>query len=350
MSESLPQITREYHLSEIGTYKNLVVEEKAVKPPKPHEVLVKVHAVSLQYRDLVVAGGFYTGNARVPEKLVPCSDMAGEIIALGDGVADWKIGDRVCANLVLDHVHGDTNFAIQQTSMGGQAHGCLTQYRTFPAHSLVRFPDFWSYEEASTLPCAALTAYNALNGPRRIKAGDYVLMLGTGGVAIFGLQFALAAGAIIIITSSSDDKLQIASKLGAQHVINYNKFPDWDDEVLKITNGVGVDHVLEVGGEGTLPRSINAVRMAGYVHIIGFVSKEVNNINIVGRTIRKGILLRGIQIGSVEQFKEMVKLIIANPEKTRPVIDRVFPFGEAMGAFAYLEKQQHVGKVVIKVT
>ncbi|KAF5348860.1 hypothetical protein D9756_009751 [Leucocoprinus leucothites] len=370
---SLPQTTREYSFPSFGSYKNLVVNEKPVDAPKPHEVLVKVHAVSLNYRDNVMASGFYAkSGVKIPDNLIPCSDMAGEIIALGKGVKGWQIGDRVCANFATDHIYGDTNPDIQSSSMGGQAHGTLTQYRTFPSHSLVKFPDFWSYKEASTLPCAALTAYNALNGPRRIKAGDYVLILGTGGVSIFGLQFAIASGAIVIATSSSDEKLKIVSGLGAQHVINYKKTLEWDQEVLRIvsttvnlydwtisagplvlprfqTNGVGVDHVLEVGGDGTLSRSINSVRMAGYVHVIGAVSKGPGDTNIVWRTIRKGILLRGIQIGSVEQFRDMVRLIIANPEKTKPVIDKVFSFDEAVDAFAHFESQQHVGKIVIKV-
>ncbi|KAF5363261.1 hypothetical protein D9756_000223 [Leucocoprinus leucothites] len=347
---SLPQITREYSLPSFGSYKNLVVNERPVNPPRPHEVLVKVRAVSLNFRDYAVASGFYAQTGvQTPDNLVPCSDMAGEVVALGEGVKEWKVGDRVCANFVADHVYGDTNYEIQQSSMGGQAHGTLTQYRAFASHSLVKFPDSWSYEEASTLPCAALTAYNALNGPRRVKAGDYVLLLGTGGVSIFGLQFALASGAIVIVTSSSDEKLKIASNLGAQYVINYKNTPEWDEEVLKITNGVGVDHVLEVGGDGTLSRSINSVRMAGYVHVIGFVSKGTGDMSIVGRTIRKGILLRGIQIGSVEQFREMVRLIIANPDQTKPIIDKVFSFDEVIDAFAHLESQRHVGKIVIKI-
>ncbi|KAF7775726.1 hypothetical protein Agabi119p4_4119 [Agaricus bisporus var. burnettii] len=345
---SLPTITRQYHFPKLGSYLDLELREKPVNRPKPHEVLVKVHAVSLQYRDLLVAQGVYAAKD-IPDQLVPCSDMAGEVLALGEGVLDFKVGDRVCANFSTDHLYGDPTPDIIKSSLGGQSHGVLTQYRTFPAHSLVKFPEHFSYEEASTLPCAALTAYNALNGPVPIKAGDTVLILGTGGVSIFGLQFAVAAGATVIATSSSDEKLQNAADLGATHLINYKKYPDWDKEVLKITNGVGVDHILEVGGLGTLPRSMNAVRVAGQLHAIGIVSEDKSDANPIIPIIFKAITLRGILIGSVAQFKDMNRLISANPTKTRPVISKIFSLEEAREAYAYLESQKHVGKVVIKV-
>ncbi|KAF7775738.1 hypothetical protein Agabi119p4_4131 [Agaricus bisporus var. burnettii] len=335
-------------LPKLGSYLDLELKEKPVNRPKPHEVLVKVHAVSLQYRDLLIAQGFYAAKV-ISEGLVPCSDMAGEVLALGEGVLDFKVGDRVCANFSMDHLYGDPTSAIIESSLGGQSHGVLTQYRTFPAHSLVKFPEHFSYEEASTLPCAAVTAYNALNGPVPIKAGDTVLVLGTGGVSIFGLQFAVAVGATVIATSSSDEKLQIAADLGATHLINYRKNPDWDKEVLKLTNGVGVDHILEVGGFGTLPRSLNAVRVAGHLHIIGAVSEDKSDFNPITPTIYRAITLRGLVVGSVAQFKDMNRLISANPTKTRPVISKVFSFEEAREAYAFLESQKHVGKVVIKV-
>ncbi|KAF8165602.1 hypothetical protein B0H34DRAFT_671407 [Crassisporium funariophilum] len=340
---SYPSTTQEY----VGSYNNLSLKQAEVPYLRANEVLVKVHAVSLQYRDLLVSKGQY--GVGLPDNLVPCSDMAGEILATGEDVKDWKKGDRVCANFATDHLYGDTNASIQKTSLGAQAHGVLTQYKALPAHSLVAIPDHLSFEEASTLPCAALTAYNALQGPVPIKAGDYVLVLGTGGVSIFGLQFAVAAGATVIATSSSDAKLKIASKLGAKHVINYNTNPNWDDEVNKITNGVGVNHVLEVGGPGTLPKSISSTRMGGYVHVIGFVSQDKADSNVVLPLISKAVSLRGIQIGSVSQFKDMNRLMIANQSVTRPLVDKVFAFDKAIEAYAYLESQKHIGKVVIKV-
>jgi NADPH:quinone reductase-like Zn-dependent oxidoreductase len=288
--------------------------------------------------------------AKLPDNLVPLSDGAGEIIAVGDDVTGWKVGDRVCANFALDHIHGPTNDVIKNTSLGGQVHGVLTQYRTFPAHSLVAIPEHFSYEEASTLPCAALTAYNALHGPTPVKAGDYVLVLGTGGVSIWALQFAVASGATVIATSSSDEKLKLASKLGAKHVINYRNTPDWDKEVLKITGGVGADFVIEVGGTGTLSKSINSTKLgSGVVAIIGHVSTDGGDQSIIFPVIQKAITLRGILIGSVSQFNDMNRLIKANPEVTKPFIDKVFPFEQTIEAYAYLESQKHVGKVVIKV-
>ncbi|TFK36068.1 alcohol dehydrogenase superfamily protein [Crucibulum laeve] len=345
---SHPPTAREYSFPKIGSYNHLTLQEKKVEQPRANEVLVKVHAVSLQFRDLAIAKGVYP--IAPAGGLVPCSDMAGEVIVVGEDVKDWKTGDRVCANFSSDHIHGDTDPEIIKTSMGGQSPGVLTEYRTFPAHSLVSIPEHLSYEEASTLPCAALTAYAALNGPVAVKAGDTVLVLGTGGVSIFALQLAIAAGATVIATSSSDEKLKIASKLGAKHVVNYKITPDWDEEVLKLTNGRGVDHVIEVGGQGTLPKSMNAVRVAGSVHIIGHVAQNDGVHDIIGRSIGKVITLRGIYIGSVAQFKAMNRLIVANPEKTKPVIDKVFPFEEASAAYAHLESQAHVGKVVIKVS
>ncbi|KAF9465606.1 hypothetical protein BDZ94DRAFT_1296380 [Collybia nuda] len=285
--------------------------------------------------------------------------MAGEIVAIGEDVKDWRKGDRVCANLAADHLYGDSNFTIKRSELGCQSPGVLTEYRTFSSHSLVSIPQHLSYEEASTLPCAALTAYNSLRGPVPLKAGDHVLVLGTGGVSTFALQFAVASGATVIATSSSDDKLKMSSKLGAKHIINYKKTPNWDEEVLRIamqTNGVGVDHVIEalrykVGGYGTLPKSIKSVRFAGYIHLVGYVSGQENaDLDVVGSAISKGIILRGIQIGSVAQFKDLTRVLSANPEETRPVIDKIFPFEEAKQAYAYLKSQAHVGKIVIKVS
>ncbi|KAF4618195.1 hypothetical protein D9613_011538 [Agrocybe pediades] len=346
---SLPTSTLAYSLKELTGYeKNLVLKESPIGSIGAQEVLVKVHAVSLQYRDLVVARGSYT--APIAENVVPCSDAACEIIAVGNEVKGWKVGDRVCANFCPDHVYGPTNEDINNSALGGQQHGVLTQYRTFPAHSLVRIPDHLSYEEASTLPCAALTAYNALYGPVPIKAGDFVLVLGTGGVSIFALQFAVAAGATVIATSSSDEKLKIASKLGAKHLINYNKTPNWHEEVKRVTKGIGAKHVIEVGGAGTLFKSVKSAKMGdGQVHLIGFVSSEAAESSLVFPIIGGGCTLRGILIGSVAQFEDMNRLMEANPEVTRPVIDKVFPFDKAVEAYAYIESQKHVGKVVIKV-
>ncbi|KAJ7091020.1 hypothetical protein C8R44DRAFT_579381, partial [Mycena epipterygia] len=200
--------------------------------------------------------------------LVPCSDMSGEVIAVGAEVKQWKIGDRVSANFMLDKLHEELTPEISATSLGGAVDGVLTEYRSFPAHSLVSIAAQLSYEEAATLPCAAVTAYNTLTGGSSpVKAGDNILVQGTGGVSTFALQFAVASGATVIGLSSSDKKLKQFTNLGAKHVINYKTSPKWDEEVLKLTNGVGVDRVIEVVGNSTLQRSINSVKLNGNIDI-----------------------------------------------------------------------------------
>ncbi|KAJ6505331.1 hypothetical protein C8R45DRAFT_1070074 [Mycena sanguinolenta] len=344
----LPTTTRQYNYPQAqhSSFEELVVQEAPVSPPKAKEVLVKTHAVSLQFRDLMIAGGRYRGT--FPANLVPLSDMAGEVIAVGDEVTEWKVGDRVCASFMQDKLH---NESPSEQALGGAVHGVLTQYRTFPAQALVAFPDHLSYEEASTLPCAALTAYNALlSGYAPLKAGDTVLVQGTGGTSIFALQFAVASGATVIATSSSDEKLKIATKLGAKHVINYKTTPNWAEEALKLTKGVGVDHVVEVGGTATLSQAMAAVRQGGSISIIGLLGGvgDVPPPDIILPCISRQIIIRGIYVGSVVQFKNMNKLISANVEATRPIIDKVFGFDEAKAAYAHLKSQAHVGKVVIK--
>ncbi|KAI0337720.1 NAD-P-binding protein [Trametopsis cervina] len=345
---SIPAEARQYVLPKFDGINNLTVRQAPVPKPGKGEVLVKVHAVSLNYRDLMIASGKY--GLPSPENVIPCSDMAGEIVAVGEGSRSehWKVGDRVCANFTQDHLHGDLTPEIQRTALGGSLDGCLAEYRTFPSYSLVKVPDNLSYEEASTLPCAAVTAWNALQGPKPVKAGDYVLVQGTGGVSIFALQFAVASGAIVIATSSSDEKLEIAKKLGAHHLINYKTTPDWDKEVLKITGGEGVHDIVEVGGPGTLDKSLNCVRMAGWIHVIGFLAgTDADMSGVPMKTLFKACMLRGVLIGSRTQFEDMNRLI--SGRKLKPVVDKVFSFDEAQAAYEYLESQKHVGKVVIKV-
>ncbi|KAG7445436.1 NAD-P-binding protein [Guyanagaster necrorhizus] len=350
MAAHTPTTTRSYYFPALGSYNTLTLQTTPLPPLKSTYVLVKVHAVSLQFRDVMIASNKYPRGG-ISENLVPCSDMAGEVVAVGSDVTRWKVGDRVCANFATEHWDGDVNDDIVKTALGGGQHGVLTEYKAFTALCLVKIPDHLSFEEASTLPCAALTAYNALMGPKPVKAGDTVLVLGTGGVSIFGLQFAVASGANVIATSSSDDKLEVAKKLGATHTINYNTTPNWDKEVLRLTEGRGVDHILEVGGPGTLEKSLASVRYAGYIHIIGSVSKNTPTLtSVIGQCTGKAIILRGILVGSVAQFESMNRLLRARPEPTRPVVDKVFSFEEAVAAYAYLESQKHVGKVVIRVS
>ncbi|KAF4575282.1 hypothetical protein EYR40_004983 [Pleurotus pulmonarius] len=344
---SLPTTTKHWVVSKIGSLDNLALKESSIRQLKPTEVLVRVHAVSLNYRDLILARGLY-GQGIIQENLIPCSDYSGEIIAVGSDVPQdkWKPGDRVSSNFSPNHLDGDPSPETMSAALGGPVHGVLSQYVISPAEALVHVPDHLTHEEASTLPCAALTAYSALLGPIPVKAGDYVLVQGTGGVSIFGLQIAVASGATVIATSSSDEKLKLAAKLGAKHLINYKTTPNWQDTVKEITNGRGVDHVIEVGGPGTLLKSIQSIKHAGWIHVIGFLAQGADA-SLVGPIIGTAAYVRGVLIGSVAQFKNMNRLISAHG--LRPVVDKVFPFDQALEAYKYLESQAHVGKVVIKV-
>ncbi|KAJ7234653.1 alcohol dehydrogenase superfamily protein [Mycena rebaudengoi] len=345
---AIPSTTRQWYLPQIGSYHNLVFTEVPLAPPQTHEVLIKTHAVSLQFRDLLIPRGVYPGP--IAPNLVPGSDAAGEVIAVGDSVTQWKVGDRVCPNFFLDKFDKDT--PPLDSALGASIHGVLTEYRSYPANSLVAIPSHLSYEEASTLPCAGLTAYSALfSGFTPVKAGDTVLVQGTGGVSIFALQFAVASGATVIVTSSSDEKLKIATRLGAKHVINYKTYLNWDEEVLRLTGGLGVDRVLEVAGNATLKQSLASVKSYGSIDIIGIVGSlgDFPAVDIVVPTIKKGLRIRGIGVGSVPEFKDMNKLMSANIDATRPVVDKIFPFLEVKAGLAYLESQGHVGKIVIKI-
>ncbi|KAL0573820.1 hypothetical protein V5O48_008128 [Marasmius crinis-equi] len=280
--------------------------------------------------------------------------MAGEVIAVGEDVKAWKAGDRVSSNFAPDHLSGVSSPTAISDAPGGGSDGMLTQYRIFKEHvcpKIVAIPDHLSFEEASTLPCAAVTAYNALMGPVPVKAGDTVLIQGTGGVSIFALQFAVASEATVILTSSSDKKLEVGKKLGAKYTINYRTTPDWEKEVLKITNGLGVDYTIKMGGPGTFMQSIEATRYGGWIPMVGILAlgSDPKNASIIHMALMKELTLRGLLAGPLDMFKNMLRLMTANPEVTRPVIDKVFAFEDSIKAFEYLESQAHVGKVVIKI-
>ncbi|PSR73016.1 hypothetical protein PHLCEN_2v11120 [Hermanssonia centrifuga] len=345
----IPEKTRQYYIPKLGEVKNLSIRNVDVPTAKPLEVLVKVHAVSLNYRDLLIARNQYAAGSR--DGVIPCSDMAGEVVAIGEDVKKWQVGDRVTSNFTLDHIAGDITPAVQKTALGGLLDGVLSEYKVFPEHSLLRIPEYMSYQEASTLPCAAVTAWNALHGPVPLKGGDYVLVQGTGGVSVFALQIAAASGATVIATSSSDDKLLVAKQLGAKHTINYVETPDWDKEVLKFTNGEGVHHIIEVGGPGTIDKSLNCIRMGGYIHVIGFLGgmgTPPDQAPLPMKVLFKSAVVRGILIGSRTQFEDMNRLFEAH--QIKPVVDNVFPFDEATTAYKRLESQKHLGKIVVQVS
>ncbi len=323
----------------------LTLAERPRPAPGHGQVLIKVKAASLNYRDLMTVKGVYARTQlRLP--LVPLSDGAGEVVEVGEGVNRVKKGDRVAAIFLQSWIAGRLRPADTNSSLGGAIDGMLAEYVVLHEDGLVHIPDNLSYEEAATLPCAAITSWNALITTGALTAGDTVLVQGTGGVSIFALQIAKLVGARVIATSSSDKKLERLCELGASDAINYKTTPDWDREVLELTGGIGVDHVIEVGGAGSLARSLQAVRMGGCVSLIGVLTGFGGEINPVP-VLMKSARLQGIYVGSREMFEAMNRAIALH--RLRPVIDRVFPFEESRQALRYMESGAHFGKICIQI-
>jgi len=331
-----------YEINEFGI-ENLTLTERDEPKPQANEVLVKFHAASLNYRDLMMVKGFYNPKLKTP--LVPLSDGAGEVTSVGEAVTKWKVGDKVCPIFMQGWLDGEIEVSKARTALGGDLDGCLREFGTFDENGLVRIPDHLSYEEAATLPCAAVTAYNALFCSGSLKPDNTVLLQGTGGVSIFALQFASVYGAKTIITSSSDEKLNRAKELGAGDLINYKEREDWDKAVLDLTGKRGVDHVVEVGGAGTMQKSVNAVKMGGDVSVIGVLSGkgEFNPTSLLMKTVK----LQGIYVGSRQMFEQM-NLMICN-HTLKPVIDKVYEFSEVKDALKHMESGSHFGKIVVKI-
>jgi len=322
---------------------NLTLVEREPPRPGPHQVVVKFHAASLNYRDLLVAWGVYNPKAKFP--LVPLCDGAGEVTTVGEGVTRWKVGDCVCPIFMQGWIEGRYNAEKAGTTLGGgDLDGVLQEMGTFDEQGLVAMPDHLSYEEAATLPCAAVTAWHALVEFGKLRAGETVLVLGTGGVSIFALQLAKLHGARVIATSSSDEKLRRVRELGADETINYKTRPDWEREVLRLTGGRGVDHVVEVGGAGTIAKSVAATKIAGCVAVIGVLASGEGFNPVV--VLMKSLRMQGIFVGSRQMFEDMSAAIAVS--RLRPVIDRTFPFEDAPAALRYMETGSHFGKIVIK--
>lgn len=316
-----------------------------VEMPDPRvqagEVLVRVRACSLNYRDLGVLRGGYYRNDKQP--VVPISDMAGVVEAVGSGVASLKEGDRVTANLVRDWLAGPPTDAVLRTGFGGGIDGFLRERVAVPEHCLLKIPDSLSFEQAATLPCAAVTVWHALLRATQ-GAGQTLLLLGTGGVSMFGLQLGKALGYRCIITSSSDTKLEKAKTLGADEVINYRTQPEWPRAVRECTAGLGVDHVLEVGGAGTLAASIACTKVGGTISLIGLLARTGDSPAMMPMAL-DCMNLHGVYVGSRAMYGELLDFVSRN--SIEPVIDRVFDFDQAKQAYAHLAGQLHIGKVVI---
>lgn len=333
-----------YHVTKGSTSLDGLVQVERDEPrPGPGQVLVRVRATSLNFRDLALVTGNYPGGA-VQRDLVPLSDGAGEVAEVGEGVTRFAAGDRVAGTFFQTWAEGRPPKGM--APLGSPLDGMLAEYVVLDEAGLVAVPAHLSWEQAASLPCAGVTAWNALMASDRILPGETVLLLGTGGVSIFALQFARLAGARVIVTSSSDEKLARARSLGADIGINYQRRPDWDAAVLEHTGGAGVDHVVEVGGAGTLARSFNAVGFGGQVSLIGVLSGREGDTSPHGLMF-KWARLQGIFVGNRVMFENMNRAIAANG--LAPIVDRVFPFDEARQAFELMAAGGHFGKIAISV-
>lgn len=310
--------------------------------PAPGQALVKIRAVSLNYRDLLTMQGLYNPRQKLP--LVPCSDGSGEVVEVGEGVTRVKVGDRVCAIFAQGWLSGRMTKEKARTTLGGPLQGMLREYAAFDAEGLVPIPEHLDFHQAACLPCAGVTAWNAIVEQGQVKAGDTVLVQGTGGVSMFAMQFARMQGARVIVLSSSDEKL---AAVGAKEGINYLAVPDWEKRVREMTAGEGVDHIVEVGGAGTLQRSLKAIRIGGTISIIGQLSGNTTEVNLIP-ILMQNVRLQGVMVGSRETFEAMNRAITLH--RLVPVVDRrVFDFLQVPEAFAHLGVGNHVGKVTISV-
>jgi NADPH:quinone reductase-like Zn-dependent oxidoreductase len=331
-----------YHLRLGASLQELEMVEHDTPRPGPQQVLVRMRAASLNYRDILVLTGKYPRPQQ--ETIIPISDGAGEIVELGQSVRSCAIGDRIVPIFFQSWLRGDMAPGDGDSALGGSIDGVAAQYRVFDADRVLKYAPHLSFEEAATLPCAALTAWNGLHGPKPVSAGDTILTLGTGGVSLFALQFARAAGARVIVTSSSNAKLERARTLGADECINYVETPQWDEVVRKLTDGRGVDHVIETAGGATMLRSVGSTRRGGWIHVIGLIAPgAIDPIHI----LLGGVTLRGTEVGSREMLAAMTRSITRS--NIKPVIDRVFQFDDLPNAINYLQTGNHFGKIVISI-
>ncbi|KUJ16218.1 NAD(P)-binding protein [Mollisia scopiformis] len=348
MSISIPRTQKQWTVEGLNGLESLKLNMEAPVPePSDYEVLVKFHAASLNYRDLMITEGVYPFAQR--DGIVPASDGAGEVVAIGPKVTRFEIGAKVVTLFNQGHFGGSLDTKTAKTGIGGMLDGTLRQYGTFLESGLVPMPPSLTYLEASTLSCAAVTAWNALYGLKPLLPGDVVLTQGTGGVSIFGLQFAKAAGATVIATTSSPEKASILKSLGADHVLNYKETENWGEVAKRLTpGGEGVSHVLEVGGPVTMAQSLEAVKIDGVITLIGFLGGVGQPQPGFETALRKLCTVRGVLVGSRGQFEEMNRAIEGNG--IRPVVDgRVFALEDVREAYRYLWERRHFGKVVVRI-
>lgn len=333
-----------YRFDDYDSLDSLRVRDEPDPRPQRGEVLVRVRAVSLNFRDIAMLQGRYP--RRSVTGLIPTSDASGEIVEVGEGVTSFKIGDRVIGAFHPRWFGGDAPSTVLSDSYGAEADGWLTELKALSQEAVVPAPAGLSHEEASTLPCAAVTAWSALSGPMPIRAGHTVLVQGTGGVSIFALQLASSMGARVIATTSSAGKVETLRALGAAEVVNYVDEPEWGKRVRALAGGRGVDRVVEVGGPGTIGQSLRAVAQGGEIASIGFLSTENPGIDFFSLKT-SGASFRNIAVGDRGALLDLTRAVALTGLK--PVVDQVFGFEEARAAFAHLASGRHFGKVVIRV-
>lgn len=325
-----------------GGYHNVVIGSSETAAPKADEITVRLRASSLNYHDFAVVSGMW-GPA---EQRIPMADGAGEVIAIGEGVSEFAVGDQVVTTFFPDWLAGEPLLEGFTSVPGDGIDGYARETVTARATSFTRAPKGWSHAEAATLTTAGLTAWRALMADDSLKPGDRVLIQGTGGVSIFALQFAKMAGASVIATSSSDEKLEHLKSMGADHVINYRSTPNWGEKVRQLTDDRGVDHVIEVGGPSTLEQSMIAARIGGHISVIGILTGVAGELGIVTALTRQ-LRLQGVLVGNRTQQQEMIRAIDANG--MRPIIDRHFPLDDIVEAFRYQESNRHFGKICLDI-
>jgi NADPH:quinone reductase-like Zn-dependent oxidoreductase len=332
-----------YRLDPVGKLDDLKLFDEEAPCPGPREITIRIRAASLNFRDFKVATGTY-GRNEIKPRVIPLSDGAGEVVEVGPGVTRVKVGDRVMPIFGQRWLAGRVDPAAGSQALGGSADGVLAEHIVLSDDGVVPIPAHLSYEEAATLPCAAMTAWHALFTRGHLTAGETVLTLGTGGVSLFAAQFAQMAGARVIMTSGSAAKIARLKAMGVTDVVNYNSTPDWERAVMDLTSGQGADHVVELGGSGTFEKSLRSLRVGGGLYLIGNLAGEAQvNPRLI---LAKRAHVHGIQVGSREMFETMNRAI--SQAKLKPIIDRQFEFSEARAAFDYLASRAHFGKIVIR--
>jgi NADPH:quinone reductase-like Zn-dependent oxidoreductase len=323
------------------------IVERPLVPLRHHEIRIHVRAASLNYRDLFIALGQVpsrVSDIRLP--LVPLSDCSGEVIEVGSAVDRFQIGDRVASAQMPNWTAGPFKSENGHAALGGTVDGVLARYFKGNQRGFVKIPDALSFEEAATLPTAALTAWNALFEFGDLKPGETVLVQGSGGVSTFALQFALAAGARVFVITGSQAKVDRLERLGAEHVIRYEREPEWSRVVLEVTGGAGVDHVVETGGAGTIDESVKAAAVGGSISLVGLLTGAGGRLDMLP-ILTKTLRIQGVIVGSVEMFERMIGMI--EHLRIRPVIDDAFEMHNVAAALEYLKSGRHLGKIIIKV-